>query len=127
MTQSTWLAAQLADVTAYTFVVRHEPPYDTQAPGVSPSETLIHKNPLTLEFLGHTHEYRRVDTQRRRVTWEISPEVGRRLLPVRHQVEAMRPGFRGNRDGSMRSTRRAVQTGHWQKGCEARYSVGQRL
>jgi hypothetical protein len=62
--QATWLAAQLADPTTYTFAVRHEPPADTTAPGVSPSEKLLDQAPFTLELLGHTHEYRRVDTRR---------------------------------------------------------------
>jgi hypothetical protein len=60
--QQSWLQTQLADPTTYTFVVRHEPSADTQAPGVSPSEALVKQYPLTLELLGHTHEYRRVDT-----------------------------------------------------------------
>jgi hypothetical protein len=58
--QESWLKTQLADATTYTFVVRHEPAADTQAPGVSPSEALIAQYPLTLELNGHTHEYRRV-------------------------------------------------------------------
>ncbi len=62
-TQQSWLQTQLADATTYTFVMRHEPPNDTQAPGVGPSETLIAGAPYTLEMLGHTHEYNHIDTQ----------------------------------------------------------------
>jgi hypothetical protein len=59
--QATWLEAQLADPTRYTFVVRHEPPSVTQTVGVAPSETIIHRHPLTLELLGHFHRYQRID------------------------------------------------------------------
>ncbi len=62
-TQETWLQTQLADATTYTFVMRHEPVSDSQAPGVTPSETAIKAAPFTLELLGHTHEYNHVDTQ----------------------------------------------------------------
>jgi hypothetical protein len=62
-TQQSWLQQQLADPTEYTFVVRHEPAADTQAPGVSPSESLIKAAAYTLELNGHTHEYKRVDTK----------------------------------------------------------------
>jgi hypothetical protein len=62
-TQESWLKTQLAEATPYTFVVRHEPAADTQAPGVSPSEAVILQFPFTLELNGHTHEYRHVDTQ----------------------------------------------------------------
>jgi hypothetical protein len=61
-TQETWLSQQLADATAYTFVIRHEMPKDTQAPGVAPSEALVVKASYTLELLGHTHTYERLDT-----------------------------------------------------------------
>jgi Calcineurin-like phosphoesterase len=61
--QSTWLTAQLADPTTYTFVVRHEPSYDDTAPGVTPSDTAVNAAPYTIELLGHTHEYRHLDTQ----------------------------------------------------------------
>jgi hypothetical protein len=62
-TQQSWLQTQLADPTTYTFVMRHEPPNDTQAPGTGPSESLITSAPYTLELLGHTHEYNHIDTQ----------------------------------------------------------------
>jgi hypothetical protein len=61
--QQTWLQQQLADPTAYTFVVRHEPASDSTAPGVSPSESLLKSSTYTLELNGHTHEYKRVDTK----------------------------------------------------------------
>ena len=62
-TQQAWLQAQLAQPTMYTFVMRHESITDNTAPGVTPSENLVSKATYTLELLGHTHEYQRVDTQ----------------------------------------------------------------
>jgi Calcineurin-like phosphoesterase len=61
--QADWLEAQLAEPTAYTFVVRHEAPSVTEAMGVAPSEAIIHKHPLTLELLGHWHRYQHLDTK----------------------------------------------------------------
>jgi hypothetical protein len=60
--QAAWLSAQVADPTAYTFAVRHEPASEPSAPGVTPSEEILHAAPLTLELLGHYHSYQRVDT-----------------------------------------------------------------
>lgn len=60
--QDTWLRQQLADKTAYTFVVRHEPPDTTETPGVTPSESIIHQFPVTQVLCGHSHAYYRVDT-----------------------------------------------------------------
>jgi hypothetical protein len=57
--QGTWLEAQMGQATTYTFVVRHEPAYDTQAPGVAPSEAIMAKHPYTLALVGHTHTYRK--------------------------------------------------------------------
>jgi hypothetical protein len=58
-TQQTWLTQQLQQPTKYTFVMRHEPHTSSGVPtGVSASESIITQYPLTLEFLGHTHEYR---------------------------------------------------------------------
>jgi hypothetical protein len=74
--QESWLAQQLADPTPYTFVMRHEPSADTSAPGVAPSEKLVSAAPYTLELLGHTHEYKRVDT-----THVISGNAGAPLQP----------------------------------------------
>jgi predicted phosphodiesterase len=75
-TQQSWLQTQLADPTTYTFVMRHEPPADTSAPGVSPSESLIQSSSYTLELLGHTHEYKHIDTQH-----VISGNAGAPLQP----------------------------------------------
>lgn len=58
--QQTWLQAQLADATTYTFIVRHVPP-GTSAPGVTESEALVTAAPFTLELLGHFHEYKVLD------------------------------------------------------------------
>ncbi len=60
--QNDWLGKQLADATAYTLIIRHVPP-STTAPGVTESEALIRGAPLTIELLGHFHEYRRLDAQ----------------------------------------------------------------
>jgi hypothetical protein len=59
--QATWLDAQLADLTSYTFVVRHEPAKTKGVTGAADSETIVEKYPLTLELLGHDHEYRKLD------------------------------------------------------------------
>jgi hypothetical protein len=56
-TQGTWLTNALSQSTTYTFVVRHESSSTTDAPGVTPSETIIAKYPCTLRIVGHTHEY----------------------------------------------------------------------
>lgn len=61
--QASWLEAQLSDSTPYTFVVRHEPPSSRSALGVSQSEAIIHRHPLTLELLGHIHRYQRLDAK----------------------------------------------------------------
>jgi hypothetical protein len=55
-TQSSWLSSTLSQATTYTFVVRHEDS-GASAPGVSPSETIIHQHPYTIEICGHTHTY----------------------------------------------------------------------
>jgi hypothetical protein len=55
--QSSWLASTLAVATTYTFVIRHEASEANTAPGVSPSDSIISRYPLTLEINGHTHTY----------------------------------------------------------------------
>jgi hypothetical protein len=55
--QATWLDAELAKPTTYTFVVRHESATANTAPGVTPSLAIIAKHPYTLALIGHTHEY----------------------------------------------------------------------
>ncbi|MDB4959131.1 MAG: hypothetical protein JWO36_6700 [Myxococcales bacterium] len=61
-TQAAWLDSVLAQPTTYTFVVRHESASANTAPGVTPSETIIAKYPLTLKIVGHTHTYQHVAT-----------------------------------------------------------------
>ncbi len=61
-TQATWLAAQLATPTTYTFVVRHEGTIATTAPclsgtGSANADTIIGQHPYTLLIAGHTHTY----------------------------------------------------------------------
>jgi hypothetical protein len=56
-TQSAWLDQTLAVPTTYTFVVRHESPQTTETPGVTPSQAIINKYPLTLLVVGHTHTW----------------------------------------------------------------------
>ncbi len=55
--QATWLDAELAKATTYTFVVRHESVTANTAPGVTPSQTILANHPYTLALIGHTHEY----------------------------------------------------------------------
>ena len=55
--QSTWLSAQLAEQTTYTFVVRHESVADMSTTKCADSQTAINAHPLTLLIVGHTHEY----------------------------------------------------------------------
>ncbi len=55
--QATWLETTLAAPTTYTFIVRHEPKNNTQAPGVAPSEAIMAQHPYTLSIVGHTHSY----------------------------------------------------------------------
>jgi hypothetical protein len=61
--QNDFLGQALADPTAATFLVRHEPTFDNTAPGVTPSDTLAAQHPYTLMLLGHSHTYRREDTK----------------------------------------------------------------
>jgi hypothetical protein len=61
--QESWLKSALASPTTYTFIVRHEPSYDNTAPGVTPSETIINGSAYTMELLGHSHEYKKIDDQ----------------------------------------------------------------
>ncbi len=63
-TQQSWLETQLSDATTYTFVVRHESTTSAGVPAcVATSEAIVAAHPYTIELLGHTHEYRHVDTQ----------------------------------------------------------------
>lgn len=59
--QAAWLETQLADPTAYTFVVRHEAASVTDTAGAGASEAIVAKHPLTLELLGHWHRYEKLD------------------------------------------------------------------
>jgi hypothetical protein len=59
-TQQSWLEAELGQPTQYTFVIRHEPPGNTDAPGAAASDTIINSHPLTVGFYGHTHTYRKL-------------------------------------------------------------------
>jgi hypothetical protein len=61
--QGAWLEQAMTPQTTYTFVVRHEPGYDTQAPGVAPSEAIMAKHPYTLALVGHTHTFRKSYTK----------------------------------------------------------------
>jgi len=60
-TQADWLETQLADETAYSFVIRHEPGTVTQTVGAVESEVIVKKHPITLELLGHYHTYEKLD------------------------------------------------------------------
>ncbi|HEV7558219.1 MAG TPA: lamin tail domain-containing protein, partial [Kofleriaceae bacterium] len=63
-TQSTWLTAQLAMPTTYTFVVRHESAADMSDTKCSASQTIVAAHPLTLLVVGHTHEYAHVPSKK---------------------------------------------------------------
>ena len=60
-TQASWLDAELAKPTTYTFVVRHEglssDSSSNPIPGIKPSEAILAKHPWTLKIVGHTHTY----------------------------------------------------------------------
>ena len=58
-TQQSWLDSALTPTTTYTFVIRHESHDANTAPGVSPSDAVIARHPLTLKIVGHTHTYER--------------------------------------------------------------------
>ena len=62
--QAAWLETQLSDPTTYTFVARHEAATITETNGAVASEAIIAKHPLTLELLGHTHRYEKIDDKR---------------------------------------------------------------
>lgn len=55
--QQSWLESTLSTSTTYTFIVRHEPASDSEAPGVAPSEILMARHPYTLAIVGHDHTY----------------------------------------------------------------------
>ena len=61
--QAAWLDTQLSDPTSYTFVARHEAASITETNGAVASEAIIAKHPLTLQLLGHTHRYEKVDSK----------------------------------------------------------------
>jgi hypothetical protein len=63
-TQATWLDAELAKPTTYTFVVRHEGVASNTAPGVTPSEAILANHPWTLKIVGHIHTYQYSQTDR---------------------------------------------------------------
>jgi predicted phosphodiesterase len=56
-TQASWLTAELATPTTYTFVVRHEGTSAMSQTPCSASQTIIDAHPLTLLIVGHTHTY----------------------------------------------------------------------
>jgi hypothetical protein len=59
-TQQAWLENELAQPTDYTFVIRHEPPGNTEAPGAAPSDSIIAAHPLTVAFYGHSHTFHKL-------------------------------------------------------------------
>jgi predicted phosphodiesterase len=61
--QAAWLETQLSDPTTYTFVARHEADYITETNGAVASEAIIDKHPFTIELLGHTHRYQKLDAK----------------------------------------------------------------
>ncbi len=67
-TQATWLDAEMAKATTYTFVVRHEGVTADTAPGVKPSAAIMAKHPYTLLLAGHTHTFDYSPTDREVIT-----------------------------------------------------------
>ncbi len=55
--QSSWLSGVMAQMTTYTFVIRHESANANTAPGVSPSDQILGQYPYTIKIVGHTHTY----------------------------------------------------------------------
>jgi hypothetical protein len=55
--QASWLKSALSKPTTYTFVIRHEGTLVANAPGVSPSASIIALHPYTILIAGHTHTY----------------------------------------------------------------------
>ncbi len=66
--QATWLEAQLAKPTTYTFVVRHEGTIVTTTAGVPASDAILAKHPYTLLLVGHTHTFAYYAAERQVVT-----------------------------------------------------------
>ena len=61
--QEAWLQNALADDTDYTFILRHEPPDATSAPGVEESGAIIENHAgNTLLVYGHYHYYQHLST-----------------------------------------------------------------
>jgi hypothetical protein len=57
--QGTWLDTALSEPSTYTFVVHHEPAFETQAPGQKAAQAVIARHPHTLALVGHTHTYKK--------------------------------------------------------------------
>ncbi len=55
--QQTWLQAQLATPTTYTFVARHEPSTATNAPCVSTVDSMLAGTTYDLLVVGHSHTF----------------------------------------------------------------------
>ena len=66
--QASWLMGVMAKPTTYTFVVRHESSLATTAPGVSPSDAIVHQFPGTLLLVGHTHTFAYYATAKQVIT-----------------------------------------------------------
>lgn len=66
--QATWLEQTLSQPTPYTFVIRHQPTPDdgdpSSAEGVTGSNAILDKYPVTLYIFGHVHEYKRIAANR---------------------------------------------------------------
>ena len=57
-TQQSWLQTTMGTKTTYTFVIRHEPTESSgNAPGVSPSDSIITQFPYTMLITGHSHTW----------------------------------------------------------------------
>ncbi len=102
--QATWLDGAMAEPTTYTFVVHHEPAYETQAPGQTAAQAVISKYPYTLALVGHTHTYRK--------PWGSSKEVviGNGGAPATGGVNYGYALFERQPDGTIRADMIDYQT-----------------
>jgi hypothetical protein len=55
--QESWFDNEMAQATTYTFVVRHEGSYVSNAPGVTASSSIMSRHPYTLLVAGHSHTF----------------------------------------------------------------------
>ena len=102
--QGAWLDQVMSLPTTYTFVVHHEPAFETQAPGQKAAQAILASHPYTLALVGHTHTYRK--------PWGNSREVviGNGGAPATGGVNYGYGLFERRADGSIHSDMIDYQT-----------------